>query len=132
VENAGGKAYGKATGLYNKHHKYSEEWNPWHPFHSAHNIHYAQSFSQQTKMIIDQHLHFGLDNLKVELFQSADTLPELLSVLNFRLGDDSWFKDHSHTIGTLSYTDSFKCIQFLLANLPCQAHLNFEQVRLAD
>jgi len=23
VENAGGKAYGKATGFYNKHHKYS-------------------------------------------------------------------------------------------------------------
>jgi len=23
VENAGGKAYGKATGLYNKHHEYS-------------------------------------------------------------------------------------------------------------
>jgi hypothetical protein len=32
VENAGGKAYGKATGLYNKHRKYSEQWNPWHPF----------------------------------------------------------------------------------------------------
>jgi len=28
VENAGGKAYGKATGLYNKHHKYSKQWNP--------------------------------------------------------------------------------------------------------
>jgi len=25
VENAGGKAYGKATGLYNKHRKYSEQ-----------------------------------------------------------------------------------------------------------
>jgi len=32
LENAGGKAYGKATGLYNKHGKYSEQWNPWHPF----------------------------------------------------------------------------------------------------
>jgi hypothetical protein len=27
VENAGGKAYGKATGLYNKRRKYSEQWN---------------------------------------------------------------------------------------------------------
>jgi hypothetical protein len=50
VENMGGKAYGKATGLYNKHRKYSEQWNPWHPFQSAHNIQQAQSFSQQTKM----------------------------------------------------------------------------------
>jgi len=25
VDNAGGKAYGKATGLYNMHHKYSEQ-----------------------------------------------------------------------------------------------------------
>jgi len=28
VENAGGKAYCKATGFYNKHRKYSEQWNP--------------------------------------------------------------------------------------------------------
>jgi len=35
VENVGGKAYGKATGLYNKHRRYSEQWNPWHPFWSA-------------------------------------------------------------------------------------------------
>ena len=28
VENAWGKAYGKATGLYNKHQKCSEQWNP--------------------------------------------------------------------------------------------------------
>jgi len=27
VENVGGKAYGKATGLYNKHRKYSEHRN---------------------------------------------------------------------------------------------------------
>ena len=32
VDNAGGKEYGKATGLYNKNRKYSERWNPWHPF----------------------------------------------------------------------------------------------------
>jgi hypothetical protein len=35
VENAGGKASGKATGLYNKHRKYLEQSNPWHPFQSA-------------------------------------------------------------------------------------------------
>jgi hypothetical protein len=28
VENAGGKAYGKATGLYNKHYEYSEQQKP--------------------------------------------------------------------------------------------------------
>jgi hypothetical protein len=38
VENPGGKANGKATGLYNKHRKYSEQWNPWHPFWSAHDF----------------------------------------------------------------------------------------------
>jgi len=27
LANAGGKAYRKATGLYNKHRKYSEQWN---------------------------------------------------------------------------------------------------------
>jgi len=28
VENMRGKTYGKATGLYNKHCKYAEQWNP--------------------------------------------------------------------------------------------------------
>jgi hypothetical protein len=28
VEHVRGKAYGKATGLYNKHCKYSEQWDP--------------------------------------------------------------------------------------------------------
>jgi len=45
VENAGEKAYGKVTGLYNKHPKYSEQWNPWHSFQSAHDFQQAQSFS---------------------------------------------------------------------------------------
>jgi len=27
VEHTGGKAYGNATGFYNKHHQYSEQWN---------------------------------------------------------------------------------------------------------
>jgi len=38
VENVGGTVHGKATGLYNKHRKYSEQWNPWHPFQSAHDF----------------------------------------------------------------------------------------------
>jgi len=75
----GGKAYGKATGFYNKHHKYSEQWNPWHPFQSAHDFHQAQSFSQQTKMWIDQHLRHGLDNFNNESLQSADALQKLFS-----------------------------------------------------
>jgi len=66
LENAGGKAYGKATGLYNKHRKYSEQWNPWHPFRSAHNLQQAQSFSQQTITWIDQHLRRRLDNFKIK------------------------------------------------------------------
>jgi len=74
VENAGGKAYGKATGLYNKHRKYLEQWNPWHPFQSAHDFQQAQSFSQQTKTWINQHLRRGLDNFKVESFHSTDAL----------------------------------------------------------
>jgi len=45
VENAGGKPYGKASGLYNKNRKDSEQWNPWHPFRSAHDFQQAQSFS---------------------------------------------------------------------------------------
>jgi hypothetical protein len=132
MENAGGKAYGKATGLYNKHRKYSEQWNPWHPFQSAHDFQQAQSFSQQTKTWIDQHLRRGLDNFKIESFQSADALRKLLSEIDFGLGDDSWIEDHSHIFGTLYYRDIFKCMQFLLAHLPFQAHLDFEPVRLAD
>jgi len=62
----GGKAYGKATGLYNKHCKYSEQWNPWHPFHSAHDFQSAQSFSQHMEMWIDQHWRHGLENIRIE------------------------------------------------------------------
>jgi hypothetical protein len=65
VENAGGKAYGKANGLNNKHRKYSEQWNPSHPFQSAHDLHTAQSFSQPKKTFIDQHLSRGLANFNV-------------------------------------------------------------------
>jgi len=132
VENGGGKAYGKATGLYNKHCKYSEQWNPWHPFESAHDFQQAQSFIQQTKTWIDLHLRRRLDNFKIESFQSADALRKLLSELEFRLGDDSWNEDHSHVLGILYYRDIVKCIQFLLAHLQFQAHLDGQPVRLAD
>jgi hypothetical protein len=132
VENVGGKAYGKATGLYNKHRKYSEQWNPWHPFQQGHKFQHAQSFSQQTKTWIDQHLRHGLDHFKIESFQSADALQKLLSEINFGLGDDRGIEDHLQVFGTLFYKDIFKCIQFLLAHLPFQAHFDFERVRLAD
>jgi len=81
---------------------------------------------------IDQHLWRGLDNFKTESFQSADALRTLLSEINFGLGDNSWIEDHLHILGTLYYRDIVKCIQFLLAHLPFQAHLDFEPVRLAD
>jgi len=84
------------------------------------------------KTWIDQHLSRGLDNFNIESFQSADALRNLLSRLDFGLGNDSWIEDDSHIFGTLYYRDIFKCIQFLLAHLPCQAHLEFEPVRLAD
>jgi len=131
VDNAGGKAYGKATGLYNKHRKYSGQWNPLHSFQSAYDFQQAQSFSQQTKMWIDQHLRRGLDNFKIESFQSADARQKLLSQPHFGLGDDSWIEDDSHIFGTLYYRDIFKCIQFLSAQLPFQAHLDLEPVCLA-
>jgi len=108
VENAGGKVYGKATGLYNKHCKYSEQWNPWHPFRSANDFQRAQSFSQQTKTWIDQHLRRGLDNFKIECIQSADAMQKLLSELDFGPGDDSWNQDDWHIFGTLYYRDIFK------------------------
>jgi len=132
VENTGGKAYGKASGLYHKDCKYSELSNPWQPFRSAPDFQQPQSFSQQTKTWIDQHLRHELDNLKMESFQSADALQKLMSKLDFGLGDDSWIENDSHIFRTLYYRDIFKCIQFLLAHHPFQAHLDFEPVRLAD
>jgi len=117
-ENAVGKAYGKATGLYNKHHKYSEQWNPWHPFWCVHDFQQAQWSRQQMKTWIDQHLRCGLDNYKIQSFQSADALRMFLSELVFGVGDDSWIEDESHIFGTLYSRDIFKCIQFLLGHLP--------------
>jgi hypothetical protein len=69
VEKVEGKAYDEATGLYNKHRKYSEEWNQWHPFQSAHDIQPAQSSSRQTILWIDQHLMGGLDNFYIKSLQ---------------------------------------------------------------
>jgi hypothetical protein len=132
VEFAGGKVYGKATGLYTKHRKYSEQWNPWILFRSAHDLQQAQSFSLQTKTCIDRHLRRRLDHFKIESFHSADTLPRLLSELDCGLSNDSWIEDDSHIIRKLYYRDIFKCIQSLLAHLPHQAHLNFDLLCLAD
>jgi len=132
VENAGGKAYGKATGLYTKHRKNSEQSNRWLPFQSAPNFQQAPSFSQQMKMWIVHHLMCGPDNFNIWSFQSADALRKHLSRLDFRLSKDGWIEDHSHIFGTLHYRDIFNCIQFLLAHLPFQAHIDFQPVRLAD
>jgi hypothetical protein len=96
VEHAEGKEYGKATGLYNKHCKYSERWNPWHPLQSAHDFQQVNSFSQQTKTWINQHLWHGLDNFKMESFQTADAQRKHLSEIDFGFGEDSWIEDHSH------------------------------------
>jgi hypothetical protein len=74
VENTGGKAYGKATGLYNKHQKYSEQWNQWHSFQSAHGFQQAQSYSQQMNTWIHQHLRRAQDNFKIEFFQPEDAI----------------------------------------------------------
>jgi len=132
VDNAGGKAYGTATGLYNKHCKNSEQWNPWHPFQSAHDLQHSQSFSQQTEIWIDHHLRRGLDSCKIESFESEDALRKLLPQLDLGLGDESWIEDHSHIFRTLYYKDIVYCIQFLLAHLPFLVHLDFEPVRLTD
>jgi len=48
VDNVVGKANGKATGLYNKHRKYSEQWNPCNPIHSAHNLQQTRSFTRNS------------------------------------------------------------------------------------
>jgi hypothetical protein len=132
VENAGGKAYGKATGLYNKHQKYSEQWNQWHSFQSAYGFQQAESFSQQMNTWIDQHLRCALDNFKIKSFQSEDAMRKLLSELYFRLSDDCWNEGDSHILVTLYYRDIFKYIHFLQVQLPFQIHLDFDPVCLAD
>jgi hypothetical protein len=118
--------------LYNKHRKDSEQWNLWRPFQTAHDIQQAESFSQQTKPWIDQHLRHGLDNFTIESFQSADALQKLLSRLDFGLGNEGWIEDSSHIFGTLYYRDNVKCTQLCLVNHPFQAQLDFELVHHAD
>jgi len=90
VGNASGKVYGKATGLYSKHCKYSEQWNPWHSCQFAHNFQQAQLGILPTEMWLDWHLWYHTGTVKIQSIQSADTLPKLLSDMNFNLGDDSW------------------------------------------
>jgi hypothetical protein len=103
-----GKEYGKTTGLSNKHHKYSEQWNACHPFQSAHDFQQAQTFGQHTKVWIDRHLRCGLDNFNIERFQSAEAPQKLLSRLDLGLCNDSGIGDHLHILGILYYRDSFK------------------------
>jgi len=84
------------------------------------------------KTWIYQPLRRAQDNFSIESFQSADALPKLLSRLDFGLSNDSWIEDHIHIFGTSYYRDIFQCIQFLLAHLLFQVHLNFQLVRFAD
>jgi hypothetical protein len=130
VENAWWTVYGKVSGWYNKHRKYSEQWNRCHPFRTAHNIQQAQSFSPRTKTWIDQHLRCGQYNIKPEFFQSADAIQPHFPQLDYGLGDDSRINDDSHIFGTLYYRVIVKCIQLLIANLPFQANLDFKPLRL--
>jgi hypothetical protein len=65
VENVGGKAYGKGTGLCNKHRKYSEQWNSWHRFCSTPDFQQVQSFCQHTKTSIVEHCRCGLNNFNI-------------------------------------------------------------------
>jgi hypothetical protein len=72
-----------------------------------------------------------LDNYKIESFQSADALGSVLAELDFGLGDASWIEDDLNIFGMLYYRDFFKHIQFLLAHVTFQVHLNVEPVHLA-
>lgn len=56
----------------------------------------------------------------------------LLSELNFGVGNNCWTENHLHIFRTLYYNIISKCIKFLLASLPYQAHLDFEQVNPSD
>ena len=132
AEAAGCQAYGVATGIYNKHRIYLDQWNPWHPFDCAYDFQQAQSLCQNSKTWIDQHLKHGLDDFRIESFQSATELWALLESIDFGLGAESWLEDSSQTFGTLYYRDIFRCIKFLLAYIPFATHLDFELVRLAD
>jgi hypothetical protein len=132
AQNGGRKEYGKATALYNKYQKNSEQWNQWHPVRAVHNFQQTQLFSQQTETWRDQHYRHGLNNFKIEYFQSADAVQKHLSELDFGLGDDCWIEDDLYILRTLCYRDIFQCIQFLLAHRPGHVHLDLELVCLVD
>lgn len=114
----GGIVYGKTTGLYNKHHKYSELWNPWYPFRPTHGFQQAQLCCQHTKTLIHQRLKCALDNLKIESFQLADFWWNLLSELNSGLSDDSWIEYYSHIMRPLYNSDIFPMYTVHLTHLP--------------
>jgi hypothetical protein len=60
------------------------------------------------KTWIDQHLIRELDNFKIESSQSADTLQNLFSELDFGLGDHSWIADDSYIFRLLYSRDIFE------------------------
>jgi len=126
VQNKAGTICCNATGLYNKHRKYSERWSRRHLICFAHNILKAQLFGQQTTTLIEQHLRCALDNNINKSFQSADTIRKVLSGLDFTLGIHSVIEDDSHHFGTLFYRHILKCIHFHLAHHPVQAHRHCE------
>jgi len=101
VHNARGIAYGEATALYSKHHKYSEQCYPWHPFQSAHHFQQDQWFTQQTHTWIDWHLRHGVDNFKIESFVSADALWKLLFEQDFGIGRNNSIVDNPQIFRTL-------------------------------
>jgi hypothetical protein len=83
-------------------------------------------------MWIDRHLKHGLDDFRIESFQSATELWALLESIDFGLGAESWLEDSSQTFDTLYYQDIFRCIKFLLTHILFAMHLDFQPVRLAD
>jgi len=58
VENVGGKVYGKATESFNKHYRYSEQWNRWPASWSMYEYPQALLFQQHMKILIDYHLRY--------------------------------------------------------------------------
>jgi len=56
-------------------------------------------------MSMDQYLKHGLDNFKIESFQSAGALQQPLLRLDFGLGDDCWITDHLHILRTSYHRD---------------------------
>jgi len=92
VDNPDGKGYHKPIGLYNKHCKYSEQWNPSHPFQSAYNIQQTLSFIQETVLPIDQHLACGLQNFKIESCESVDAVQKLHTALDSGCSMHIWLK----------------------------------------